>query len=37
VTDKDGAIVRELSAGETFTLQLAKQEIEATANKVRNK
>lgn len=37
VTDQDGAIIRELKAGENFTLQLSKQEIEATANKVRNK
>lgn len=37
VTDEDGAIIRELKAGEHFTLQLSKQEIEATANKVRNK
>jgi len=37
VTDQNGAIIRELKAGENFTLQLSKQEIEATANKVRNK
>ena len=37
VIDQDGAIIRELKAGENFTLQLSKQEIEATANKVRNK
>lgn len=37
VTDQDGAIIRKLKAGENFTLQLSKQEIEATANKVRNK
>lgn len=37
VTDQDGAIIRGLKAGENFTLQLSKQEIEATANKVRNK
>ena len=37
VTDQEGAIIRELKAGENFTLQLSKQEIEATANKVRNK
>ncbi len=37
VTDQEGSIIRELRAGENFTLQLAKQEIEATANKVRNK
>jgi len=37
VTNQDGAIIRELKAGKNFTLQLSKQEIEATANKVRNK
>jgi exodeoxyribonuclease VII large subunit len=37
VTDATGLIVRELKTGEAFRLQLSKQEIEATANKVRNK
>lgn len=37
ITDKKGAILREVSSGQDFQVQLAKQEIMATAKSVRKK
>jgi exonuclease VII large subunit len=37
ITDEKGAILREVSSGQDFKVQLAKQEIMATAKSVRKK
>jgi exodeoxyribonuclease VII large subunit len=37
ITDEKGSILREVSSGQDFQVQLAKQEIMATAKSVRKK